>query len=296
MHALPVLVAVRRGVLQVRPARRNGQAQGSLGELVPCVRDRGETGEEGGMTEKVIIGNATLYLGDCREILPRLGDESVDMVWTDPPYGHANHDGDWNARLNAHRGIENQPISNDDPESMREVVDFALTEASRILRSDCCICCCCCGGGGPRPTFAWIANRMDCGGLQFFHSVIWDKVNPGLGWRYRRQHEMVMVAHRVGGNLAWSEEASAIPNVIRVSKPRDTAHPNIKPVELVETFIRAHAAQWQTVLDPFMGSGTTGVACANLGRKFLGIEIDRKYFDIACRRIEDAQRQQRMFA
>jgi DNA modification methylase len=52
----------------------------------------------------------------------------------------------------------------------------------------------------------------------------------------------------------------------------------------------------QTVIDPFMGSGTTGVACANLGRKFIGIEIERKYFDIACERIDNAQRQQRLFA
>ena len=52
----------------------------------------------------------------------------------------------------------------------------------------------------------------------------------------------------------------------------------------------------QTILDPFMGSGTTGVACANLGRKFIGIEIERKYFDIACERIDNAYRQKRMFA
>jgi DNA modification methylase len=105
-----------------------------------------------------------------------------------------------------------------------------------------------------------------------------------------------MVAHRAKWKLAWSGEVKAIPNVLRVSKPRDDAHPNVKPVELVETFIRAHAAPNQIVLDPFMGSGTTGVACTNLGRKFIGIEIERKYFDIACRRIEDAQRQGRLIA
>jgi len=65
--------------------------------------------------------------------------------------------------------------------TMRTVVDAMLTEAARILKPDCCCCCCCCcgGGGGPRPTFAWVANRMDNSGLRFFHSVIWDKVNPG---------------------------------------------------------------------------------------------------------------------
>lgn len=244
------------------------------------------------------IGAATLYLGDCREILPTLADSSVDMIWTDPPYGHSNHDGDLNARLNEHRGIEGRAIANDDADGMRTVVDAMLTEASRILKADCCCCCCCCcgGGGGPRPTFAWVANRMDSGGLSFFHSVIWDKVNPGLGWRFRRQHEMVMVSHRIGGKLAWNDDHPATPNVIRLSKPRDDDHPNIKPTALVEQFITQHAPKNGVVLDPFLGSGTTGVAAANLGRFFVGIEIDRKYFDIACKRIEQAYAQKRLFA
>lgn len=242
----------------------------------------------------VVIGNATLYLGDCRDVLPTIGDGAVDMVWTDPPYGHSNHDGDWNARLNDHRGIEGRAIANDDAEGMRAVVDAMLTQAARILKQDCC-CCCCCSGGGPRPTFAWVANRMDSAGLAFFHSVIWDKVNPGLGWRYRRQYEMVMVAHRSGGKLAWNDDVPAVSNVMRISKPRDDAHPNIKPIELVERFINQHAPKNGVVIDPFMGSGTTGVAAIKTGRRFVGIELDQKYFDIACQRIENAQRQQSLF-
>lgn len=137
---------------------------------------------------------------------------------------------------------------------------------------------------------------MDAKGLQFFHSVIWDKVNPGLGWRYRRQHEMVMVSHRTGGKLSWNDCAPAVPNVISLGKPRDEEHPNVKPVGLVERFIANHVCDGGVVLDPFMGSGTTGVACANLGRKFIGIELERKYFDIACERILRAYAQQRLFA
>lgn len=246
------------------------------------------------MTERIEIGNAILYHGDCLKILPTLEAESVDMIWTDPPYGHANHADDLNARLNEHRQLENKPIANDDAESMRLVVNGMLREAARVLRGDCCCCCCC--GGGPRPTFAWVADRMDRDGLAFFHSVIWDKANPGLGWRYRRQHEMVMVAHRKGGKLLWADDSVAIPNVIRQMPERDRMHPNEKPVLLVEKFVGAHAKAGQLVLDPFMGSGTTGVACANLGRKFIGIEIERKYFDIACERIDAAYRQQRLFA
>jgi len=94
------------------------------------------------------IGAATLYLGDCREVLPMLG--SVDAVVTDPPYGNANHDGDWNARLNAHRGLENQPIANDTADEMRAVMDAMLHEAARLLDKQASACCCFCGGGGGR--------------------------------------------------------------------------------------------------------------------------------------------------
>ena len=143
----------------------------------------------------------TIYNGDCRDVTSLFPANSVDLLWTDPPYGHGNHAGDLNARLNEHRNLENKPIANDGADEMRSVMDGMLLQAARILKPDCCCCCCCCGGGGPRPTFAWVAQRMDSNGLAFFHSVIWDKVNPGLGWRYRRQHEMVMVAHRDGGKL-----------------------------------------------------------------------------------------------
>jgi hypothetical protein len=102
------------------------------------------------VTEPVIIGNATLYLGDCRDILPTLA--RADAVVTDPPYGNQNHDGDFNARLNEYRGIESKPIANDDAESMREVVDFMLKEAVRLMPKQVSACCCFCGGGGRDPS------------------------------------------------------------------------------------------------------------------------------------------------
>ncbi len=238
-------------------------------------------------------GRVTLYLGDCREILPTLG--KVDAVVTDPPYGNANHDGDWNARLNAHRGIEDQPIQNDTEDSMREVVDAMLTQAARLLGKEASACCCFCGGGGPRPVFAWLAERMDRGGLQFFHSLVWDKRNPGLGQRYRRQHEMIMVAHRTGGRIRWNEDNRLVPNILSQMPSRERDHPNEKPLELIGGLVGTHSNTGDTILDPFMGSGTTGVAAVKLGRRFIGIEIEPKYFDIACRRIEEATRQPDLF-
>ncbi len=236
------------------------------------------------------IGPHRLLLGDCVEIMRGLVGGSVDMIWTDPPYGHSNHDGDLNARLNDHREISSKPIANDDADGMRRVVDGMLNEAARVLSPDCCCCCCCCGGG-PRPTFAWVADRMDRGGLTFFHSVIWDKKNPGLGWRYRRQHEMVMVSHRDGGKLLWADQKVAAPNIFSFMPPRERSHPNEKPVEMVQHFLRLHSQEGQTVLDPFMGGGTTGVAAARMGRRFIGIEIDPEHFETACRRVDEAARQ-----
>lgn len=108
---------------------------------------------------------------------------------------------------------------------------------------------------------------------------------------------MIMVAHRKGGKLAWADYAVAQPNIISMPAPSGEfrVHPNEKPIKLVNRFIRLHTIEGQTVLDPFMGSGTTGVACAKMGRKFIGIEIEPKYFDIACKRIEEAYRQPDMF-
>lgn len=158
----------------------------------------------------------TIYHGDCREILPQLEPESVTLLWTDPPYGHGNMDGDLQAARVGVRGgrqVPAIPITNDSAEEMRDVVDASLSLAIPILRGDCCCCC----GGGPRPTFAWLAERMDRAGLSFFHSVIWDKTGrgPGMGWRFRRDHEMIMVAHRRGGRLAWSNRDVAVSNIVR---------------------------------------------------------------------------------
>jgi DNA modification methylase len=235
-----------------------------------------------------VIGPCLLVNADCLAVLPLLEDGSVTLLWTDPPYGHANGEGDFLSRrqdiMRDGRDGGQEPIANDNMEEMRGVVDRMLSMAVPVLRRDCCCCCCCCGGG-PRPTFAWVAERMDRDGLSFFHSVIWDKLNPGVGWRYRRQHEMVMVAHRQGGKLAWANADAKQANIVRMSKPRDDNHPNEKPIELAAMFIRLHTATADLVLDPFMGSGTTLAACVRTGRRGIGIELDANYYRTACDRI-----------
>ena len=127
--------------------------------------------------------------------------------------------------------------------------------------------------------------------LSFFHAVVWDKsgAGDGLGWRYRRNYEFVMVAHRRGGKLAWNPTAGAVANIARVTPPRERSHPNQKPIKLVRWFIENHTEPGDLVIDPFAGSGTTGVAAVQAGREFLGFELDPAWAEVANVRIAAAR-------
>lgn len=117
----------------------------------------------------------------------------------------------------------------------------------------------------------------------------------GMGWHYRRSYETVLVAQKPGAACRWFDESSAVENIIRPGTlgirkilPQRDDHPTPKPPELARHFIRLHTTPGQTVLDPFMGGGSTGVAAIEEGRKFTGIEIEPRWFDLACERIADA--------
>jgi site-specific DNA-methyltransferase (adenine-specific) len=128
--------------------------------------------------------------------------------------------------------------------------------------------------------------------LEFFHAVVWDKGGLGVGWRYRRNYEFILVAKRRSGKLLWACESSGpeTANVVRIGKilPSASQHPTQKPVELVRHFLALHTKPGDLVLDPFAGSGTTGVACAEMGRRFLGFEIDPHWAEVANQRIAAA--------
>jgi site-specific DNA-methyltransferase (adenine-specific) len=226
-----------------------------------------------------------IWHGDCRDILPTLG--SVDMVFMDPPYGHGNQDGDLQSARVGVKGARMsapEPIRNDLAGEALPLLDDVFSALPAIMEHDCCCCCCCCGGG-PSPTFAWFANRMDAAPWAFFHALVWDKSarGNGMGWRYRRNYEFVMVAHIKGGKLLWADGDVAVPNILRHHPPTSRSHPNEKPVDLVGQMIKWHGGQ--TILDPFMGSGTTLRAAKDLGRKAIGIELEERYCEIAVKRL-----------
>jgi site-specific DNA-methyltransferase (adenine-specific)/modification methylase len=212
--------------------------------------------------EKVTIGPHTLYCGDCRDVLPTLG--KVDAVVTDPPYGILNLAG--SGSTSAVRKSPRQQGSG--------------TLKNRLLnRSDV--------QWDVAPDVDTLAMIMAFGSVNIIWGgnyfplpptravLVWDKEQP---WENFSQVE-----------IAWTN-LNRPAAIFRESATRgtpDKEHPTQKPLSLM-CWCVSLAKGCGLIADPFMGSGTTGVACANLGRTFIGIERERKYFDIACRRVEDA--------
>jgi len=203
------------------------------------------------------IGDATLYLGDCRDILPTLG--KVDAVVTDPPYGIGEDGGRFRDRKGGgHRVLPKMGWDTRAPST--EVFEAVIAAGNRHI--------------------VWGGNYFA------------DKLPVSRGWLY---WDKMMGGDFSDGELAWTSLDMALRSYRQCNKMGGKEHPTQKPVELMQWCL-GFLPDAQTILDPFAGSGTTGVACVNLGRSFIGIEREPSYFDIACRRIEEAYRQPRLFA
>lgn len=248
------------------------------------------------MIEPVIIGNATLYLGDCLEILPTL--PKVDAVITDPPYSSGGQFRGDRAQDTRTKYVQSDSWNKSLPEFSGDTRDqrsfhfwSALwSSASRQLTNPAGIAC----------FFTdWrqlpvSTDYMQSGGWLWRGIVPWAKPTsrPQMG-RFGASCEYVIWGSN--GPLPVEREVGCLPGFFNHSAPQDREHVTQKPDGLLRDIVKI-VPVGSLVLDPFMGSGTTGVACMQLGRKFIGIEIERKYFDIACERIDNAQRQARMFA
>lgn len=215
------------------------------------------------MRIETLAEGVVLYNADCREVLPTLG--KVDAVVTDPPYGM------------------NKEFANDAPEAADALVSEIMAwskanAASNVLAF-------------------WSAQRLGAIDRVFQPKrvMIWNKTFAiyapnNVGYRYE---PLVWVS----GKEATSKRGDifeAFPIAFK-AQAENAAHPTQKPEALMEEVVRDFTTSDQTILDPFMGSGTTGVAAVKLGREFIGIEIEPKYFDIACQRIAEALKQLDMF-
>jgi DNA modification methylase len=207
---------------------------------------------------ETIAEGVRLYLGDCREILPTLG--RFDAVVTDPPYGIGEHGGKERLRSDRKsiRVFENLGWDKQRPD--KSVFDLIMMTAPHQI--------------------IWGANYFS------------DYLPPSMGWLYWDKR---MGGDFSDGELAYTSQWKALKSFSHYNKMQGRVHPAEKPVELLKWCIEQLPGETISILDPFMGSGTTGVAAVKLGRQFIGIEIEPKYFDIACKRISDALKQPDMF-
>lgn len=309
------------------------------------------------MIEPVTIGRATLYLGDCRDILPTL--PKVDAVVTDPPYGVLDEAWDdmdeWElsrfsmAWLAAVRPLSDRLIAFFGEKTRQRVVpllDALYPEVRQLIWNK---------NGGQmaadrffysyesvyfchpgevmeaeevvEPKALHVASLitearklagMSKGGVDMVvrgkktglcyrweeacclptdeqvailkkHLLLADEFDGALAAARASRDKVVALARQATAEMA-SRHAAKCTDVLTYSPPPGKAHPCEKPVQLLSRLIEA-LPNAETVLDPFMGSGSTGVAAVKMGRQFIGIERDPKYFATACKRIEDAQRQ-----
>lgn len=224
----------------------------------------GCVGEEMSYQRKEVIGNATLYLGDCRESLLNLRDDAVVAV-TDPPYGishSSNYGASWQGTQIAHDGDT----------SIRDVVLARFENVAAF-------------GTWKAPQ---LPNAKGC--------LVWDK-GPAFGmgdlaFPWKGSFELIYIKGRI-----WSgrRDEGVLKGHIEVSwESKGRCHPHQKPVSLMQHLI-AKTPSDSVIFDPFMGSGTTGVAAMREKRRFIGCEIDPAHFATACSRIEDCQRQGNLF-
>lgn len=208
---------------------------------------------------KEIIGDCTLYLGDCLEVMPTL--DKVDAVVTDPPYG-----------INAGTGIGK--ITKEGSDFTHKKQWDSEIPCDKIFE-----------------TMLKISDKQIIWGGNYFNLpptpcyLIWDKVQP-------EKFTLAMA------EVAWTNIKKPM-KIFRLKSMSINGgaakhHPTQKPLSLMKWCV-GYVPDCETILDPFMGSGTTGVACAKLGRKFIGIELDEDYFNIACERIEKAYQQPDLF-
>lgn len=237
---------------------------------------------------KEVIGNATLYLGNCLEVLPTLG--PVDAVITDPPYEIRNKFGESDLY-----GTRKMEFHFDHKGVTQAVVIPAMNAAFNLAQSFHCFC--------DPEQYAGIAEVARNLGFtpKPFAKIKACPPPPMPGNWWPSGFELAMYGYRSGAYFG-DQTAKRVNFLtadsyrfgIRASEKVD--HPTQKWLPMMVYLVNTLTKQDGCVLDPFMGSGTTGVACMNLGRRFTGIEIEPKYFDMACERLENSQRQEALFA
>lgn len=212
-----------------------------------------------------------LLKGDCLELMKGIPDGSIDMILTDPPYG-MDYQSNRRVKTEKFRKMEND-------ETLKWLDDFA-TQSFRVMKENTSAYIFC----------SW--HNVDLFKQAFQQKfkikniIVWVKNNHGSGdlkGAYAPKHEFIIFMHK-GRSLF---RGKRVPDVVNIDKvtPSKMTHPTEKPIGINELFIKNNSDENSVILDPFMGSGSTGVAAKNLNRDFIGIELDEEYFKIAEKRI-----------
>ncbi len=221
--------------------------------------------------QKVQNNRYMLLQGDCLELMPKLKAGIVDLVLTDPPYGMNFQSG--------YRNKKYKKIKNDTdlnwlcayvPVLFRLMADTsALYSFSSFHNLD-------------------IFKQAYATKIRIKNCLVWEKNNTSMGdlkGDFAPKVEFILLGTKGRPKIRGKRE----PNIFQFARTNNKLHPTQKPTDLLEYLITKFSDEHQVILDPFMGSGSTGVACINTNRKFIGIEQDERYFQIAADRIENAK-------
>lgn len=228
----------------------------------------------------------TIICGDCMEIMKEIPDESIDLVFTDPPYNISQK----NKIFRDYRSGKNGDITMDFGEwDYNFEIEPFLTESKRVLRNDGSV-------------IVWTSEQLFGKYRDWFvenmypkQLLVWVKTNPLPQFRligYRQATELMLWAlknknTKNNPNFLFQNQRE-MTNVFYapiVGGKERTDHPTQKPLSITEKIIRTHCREGGVVLDPFLGSGTVAVACKKLGRHYIGIEINPEYYKIANERV-----------
>jgi site-specific DNA-methyltransferase (adenine-specific) len=230
--------------------------------------------------------NITLWQGDCLELMKDIPDGSVDLVLTDPPYKMNHSTGGctnigfknkWSGNIKAGNAVMNFDLS----------IRFSewLPEVYRVLKQSghCYIFC-------NDKNIQELLNVATGAGFRESNLLVWVKNNATPNRYYMKNCEFVLFLYKGPAKPIINMGSKCCTSVNNING-KDKLHPTEKPIELLSQYICNSSLDGDIVFDPFMGSGSTGVACINTGRNFIGIELDEGYFDIAQKRIAEAQQQ-----
>jgi site-specific DNA-methyltransferase (adenine-specific) len=212
----------------------------------------------------------------CAEFLEfskeKIPNQSINMILTDPPYGIDY----WSNRSQAHERIEN-----DKAPAWTSAAEEWIVEMGRIMLPEA-VCCIFSSGGGPSTTTAKMQLIIEKH-MHLIQTVVWDKMGPGLGWRYRPAYDNILIGSKSGMNYAFHDTSKSLINILRYPNviPAEGDHPTPKPVPLLVRLLEIHSRPGQIILDPFLGGGSTAVACTKTGRNYIGIEINPQYCEMA---------------